>query len=276
MRLLVSVLIGLGVCVLVAAIALRFFHSRGVAKIEEAYAAARIESAGGRFDVASLEALPPPARRWLAFAIADGTPLAGSVELEFTGRLRLSPDTPWEEARSSHVVAADRYVWRSAIDSNEIELDANELYAGGRGEIRLWMHGFLPSGGDGQDLDRSLRGRLVLDRIFLPTSLLPGPNVRWEPIDDARATAAVEIDGESIRLEVTVADDGALVAAKVRRWSHRTSDGVHAEVPYGVTVLSHREVDGRRLPAAARFAWWHGTDREEPFFEPILESATFR
>lgn len=276
MRIILLLVIGVGIAVLAAAVTLKVMHGRDIELVAARFEAVLRHGDDARFDPESVAHLPPPARRWLEFALGDADRLPASVELAFGGRMRLSPDTPWVECKSTQALTRDSYVWRISVDTADVALEGAELYAEGAGEIRFWMSGFIPSSQDDPDLTRSLRGRLAFDRIFLPSTLLPGDDVEWEPVDDRRAVAVVRIDGGEERVQVTVADDGTLEHVTLRRWGHRTEDGVFTDIPFGATILAHESHAGLRIPSRLRIAWWHDTERQEPFLEPELENATFR
>ncbi|MFG0320355.1 MAG: DUF6544 family protein [Planctomycetota bacterium JB042] len=273
MRIALYLLIGLGVAVLAAALTLQSMHGRDVEHVDRRFEEVLRPGDGARFDPTALEGLPAPARRWLEATLSGAGPLPASVELTFSGRMRLSPDQPWVECRTRHALARDRFVWRVSVETDEIELEGAELYADGAGEIRYWLRRFLPTKRHDADITRSLRGRLALDRVFLPSSLLPADDVAWEPIDDRRAVAVLTLDGAEERVELTVAPDGTLEHVAIRRWGHRTDDDVFTDIPFGAEILEHRTVDGIRIPSKLRVSWWDRTEREEEFFEPVLERA---
>lgn len=129
----------------------------------------------------------------------------------------------------------------------------------------------------GPDVTRSARHRLAIESVWLPSSLLPAENVRWEAIDDVRALVVVTIDGEPIPLTLTVDDAGRLPEVTMLRHG---DVGVPAwqPVPYGVSVEAEASFGGYTVPTQVRGGWWHGSERYTPSDASVfrVRAARFR
>ena len=129
---------------------------------------------------------------------------------------------------------------------------------------------------DGADLSRSARGRLAIEAIMNPASLLPQRGVVWEAIDEESVRATLPIDGESFTLTLTVKPDGRLHSVVMERWGNLTEDGHYAHIPFGVEVLEERTFGGYTIPVRVHVGWWYGTDHYFDFFHSMIQRAEFR
>jgi hypothetical protein len=143
-------------------------------------------------------------------------------------------------------------------------------YAAGRGAVNVWALGILPvARARGLDVDRSARGRLAIEAIWLPSALLPGRGVAWEGISNDRARVTLTIDGEEIPLTLTVGEAGGLREVTmlrhgdvgVERWQ---------PIPYGVEVEEEATFGGYTIPTRLWGGWWYGTERYDPAGASIL------
>lgn len=277
MRLFLWILIALGVAVLVAAISLKVYHrshARELDALERELTAAA--TADGAFSDAELEAVPEPARRWLAHAIAVGTPLRTAATLDLEGRMKLAPNDAWSPVQARHVITAARgYVWRATIEAEAASLDGAERWQDGVGEIRFWVRGFVPSHQSGEELDRGLADRLALDTVFTPAALLPRFGAIYETVDAGHVRVTREVGGAPRTIELEIADDGELLSARTKRYGTRTDDRRPAAIPFGFDVGEEKSFGGYTIPAHVRYAWWFGTDRAEPFLECKVVDASY-
>jgi hypothetical protein len=128
----------------------------------------------------------------------------------------------------------------------------------------------------GPDVSRSARGRLAIESIWSPASLLPQRGVTWRDIDEWTVQAVLTIDGDVIPLTLTIGASGNLQVVKIDRWGNLTPDGQYAAVPFGADVFDERTFGGYTVPSYLGVNWWHETDREFPFFTARVTAATFR
>lgn len=248
-------------------------------------AVARLVAALGRetgayaepFDPALVDGLPAPARRYLLHAIRPGTPLSQVVRLAMVGEIRPGPRLPWIPFRARQVLAPSvGFAWEATAGRGLIRFAGADTYIHGRGRtvFRLWDLIPLVRAG-GPDVSRAARGRLAIESIWQPASLLPQRGVHWAAVDDQTARATVTIDREAIPLTVTVAPDGRLRSVHMDRWGHLTSDGRYAPIPFGADAVEEAAVGGYTVPSRLRVRWWYGTSQAFEFFRARLSRATY-
>ncbi|MCA9876579.1 MAG: hypothetical protein KC442_02315, partial [Thermomicrobiales bacterium] len=141
-----------------------------------------------RFDRSLVAGLPDPARRYFEFAIAPGTPLLTVAELTMKGLFslgdRAAPRYQAMEARQI-LAAPSGFVWQMRTRSG-LPISGSDAASW----TRFRILGLIPVARRGGDADhaRSAFGRGVAEAVFwTPASVLPGPGVRWEAVDNATA-----------------------------------------------------------------------------------------
>ena len=213
--------------------------------------------------------LPEPALRYLTHSIAPGAPLVDFVEFEMEGRIRLKPDGSWWDFNGSTTLHAScGFIWRAAVKNPPIR--GFDRYAEGCGDVNWKLAGWIPLvHADGPDVTRSAAGRYAGERIFLPSALLPERGVEWSAKGPNEAEAAMAIDGEPIRLSLTLAADGALKRVDFDRWS----DGARRR--FTVFVDEETRFGGYAVPSRFRAIWRAGEPEERFFFEARVVSARY-
>ncbi|MDR0342486.1 MAG: hypothetical protein LBI49_05100, partial [Nocardiopsaceae bacterium] len=146
-----------------------------------------------RFEPGALAGeLPPAAVSYFSFSIQPGTPLAGTAEIVFAGRVRLKPGTGWLPFQATETIHAGRS-FRVTARARRGPLTAvvADSYRAGQARSQVRAFGVIPVRvRRGADLARSARGRLVAESVWLPPAFLPGHRVRWSggSRDTARLT----------------------------------------------------------------------------------------
>lgn len=234
---------------------------------------ARAGPAGPPFSLDLVAGLPEPARRFFAFAIEPGTPLATVVELEMRGEMGLgTKDEPrYQPMQATQVLAPPHgLVWRLRT----------QLFRGSDGAgpatswTRFWLGGLVPVvRAAGPDHHRSAFGRVIAEGAFwVPASLLPGEHVRWEPVDENRARAIVSYGDFVQDVELTVRPDGQPERVVIQRWSNANPEQQYREQPFGGELGDFRQVGGYRLPFRVEGGNLIGTPDYFPFFKADIEA----
>jgi len=231
--------------------------------------------AGEPFDPSSVDAIPEPARRFLLRAIAPGTRLATSVELGMSGQIWLDPEGDPLGLTAEQILAPPRgFIWRAAAGRGVLRISGFDRYARGAGEMRWTLWGIVPvMRVRGDDVTRSAAGRLAMESVLLPSSLVPGTGVRWEEVDDSSAAFHVAVDGEEVRTILEVDADGRPVRVSAMRWSDAAGPGYDRFV---VEMSGEMEAGGYRIPVNLDAGWRLGDPDEFRFFRATLERAAFR
>jgi hypothetical protein len=229
------------------------------------------------FDPAMVAQLPEPARRFLTWAIAPGTPLPGSVELDMHGEIRLAPDGELMAMTARQILAPPvGFIWRARVDRGLVRIRGYDRYVDGQGEMRWRLYGLVPVvRATGEDVTRSAAGRLAMEAVLQPAALLPGRGARWEPVNENAARFTLTVNDETVTTLLVVDPEGRPVRASAMRWRPESPDGP-AYVRFDVEMSGEARVGGITLPRRLRAGWRLGEADEFRFFQATLDQATFR
>lgn len=221
--------------------------------------------------------LPEPARRYFAFAIAEGTPLYTVGQIDMTGQLSLgSKDAPnYMKMSATQVLAApEGFVWKMAGGAGLMQMSGSDT---GRW-TRFWMAGLAPVARFGGDNDhkRSAFGRYASEAAFwTPAAILPGPQVTWEAVDANTARYTMTTDAITQSVDLTVDADGQPVAVVFPRWSNANPQGIYRLQPFGGVLSDFRDVQGFRVPFHVEAGNLFGTEAYFPFFIANVSAVQF-
>lgn len=228
------------------------------------------------FTAAAVAHLPEPVRRWLLHAIADGTPLSRSVQVEMHGEIRIGRWAPFTAVQRSSV--GDGFVWAATARPLGLPVVGFDRWTRGTGAMRWRLLGALPLvSAEGQDVTRSAAGRHAGELLVaLPTAAL-SPEVTWRPLDGDRAVADVRVGSGTHEVTVTVGPDGALTELVLQRWGP-VGHGSFGAQPFGAVFDGELTHGGLTIPRRVTAGWHYGTDRwaEGQFIRWTVDRAVHR
>jgi hypothetical protein len=237
----------------------------------------QVESTNQVFSLDMVAGLPEPAQRYLLHAIQPGTPLASWVQLKMNGMLRSGPDAPWTPMKAKEILSVPTgFVWKATVARRWKRVRGADYYAQGAARVRFWLWNIIPVVRmEGADTARSALGRLAIEAVWLPSSLLPQAGAKWAEVDEHSARVSLQIGGETTLLTLFVAPDGKLRRAAVSRWSQATEDGEPTYIPFSAEIQEERSFEGYTIPSRVATGWWVQTDRYFEFFRSNVDQAEF-
>lgn len=252
-------------------------------KADEAYirVAATPSPSPVRFDPAHVERLPEIARRYFRRAIAPGTALHTSVQLEMTGRFLLGDKEDLQSYRMAArqvLRAPDQFVWLPKLRSGPISIVGSDALVAGEAWTRFWRMGLVPVAQErcSPDLVRSARFRAAIESsLWVPASLLPDSGVKWEQVGADEAQVTFERIDPAIVLRMTLDEEGAVKEVVGQRWSNANPDKVFRLQPFGGTILAVATFDGFTIPTGVAVGNHFGTDDYLAFFQARITGAVY-
>lgn len=264
---------------LVAAIAALFIlKTLDDRHVDQTWQSLEATGSGEVFTAAMVDALPEPARRYFLHAIRPGTPLAASAHLKMSGAIKPNSNSDWADLTATQVLTPGQgFVWKASAQSGPVSMGVVDQLANNSGRMRIALFGLVPVVNEGSaDISKSALGRLAIESIWLPSSLLPQNGVTWETVDDRHARATLTVSGEEMTLTLTVDADGRLMEVTTRRYGNQADDGSFQYIPYGAASADERTFGGYTIPTSLRIGWWYGTDRYEESIRLNVEQVEYK
>ncbi len=243
--------------------------------LDEIWADLELEGDGRVFTSELVEGLPEPARRFFAWSIAPGTPLARSVSLGMEGEIFLAPDRDPLPIQADQILAPPHgFIWRAQAGDGFMRINGFDRYAAGEGEMRWKLWGLIPvMRSTGEDVTRSAAGRLAMEAVLLPSALLTQEGVEWEDAGEDRARFIIRVGQETVEATLEVDPEGRPVRVSAQRWSEEAGPGYDE---FAVEMTGSFTSGGYTIPSAIEAGWRLGSDDEFRFFRAALDRAEFR
>lgn len=273
----VKILLIVLLLILLGLVAARLYRAAREKRVERVWQSLAIRPTVELFTPAMVADLPEPARRYLLHAIQPGTPLASSAQLTMRGEFRTKPGALWMPMAAEQLLVPSRgFVWKARMGSGLAWIEGADHYADGRGMMNFRLWGLLPiARAQGPDIDKSARGRLAIETVWVPSCLLPQRGARWEAVDDQSAKVIRVINGEEFQLTLSFDAEGRLLHAVIPRWGDVREKGRFEFIPFGSQSHQERTFAGYTIPSNLGAGWWFGEDHYFEFFRATIESAQF-
>lgn len=213
------------------------------------------------FDPDAVDVLPEPIRRWLVRAVPRGTLLHTGAQLGMRGQIRLGAWRPFTAVQ--RITPAGGFIWAATARLLGLPVTGFDRYTRGSGQMRWRLLNAIPvMTADGTDVTRSAAGRHAAELLsYSPTAALT-EGVSWQPVDDDRATARLQIGPVTAEVTVVISPDGMLTEMVLPRWGNPDGTGF-ADYTFGASFHAHRVFSGITLPSEITAGWYYGTDRWE-------------
>lgn len=239
--------------------------------------AARIDTCDFKtYGGVDLATLPPPARRYFKYAIAPFQPAIRRARLSWAGTFQARPNGGWLpfSAEQTYSTAPRGFVWTARIGRIPgLRFRVRDAYADGAGSISAHWAGIpLMRRRGSPELASASLLRFLTEAVWLPTALLPGPDCRWDPVDDNRARVTLTDRGLSVAMTVEVDSPGRIVSVRAERF--RDTKAGPVLTPWVGRFGEYKSVAGMMVPAHAEVEW-ELPDGPAPYWRGALVAAEY-
>jgi hypothetical protein len=213
----------------------------------------------GTFTRDQFAGMPAPVVRYFEFALTPGQPLIRTARIEHEGEFRGSLDAPWSPFKSVQHFSVDPpgFVWDAAIRMGPLmTVRVRDSYLEGNGSMRASVAGLIPvvNAWGRTDLASGALHRYLAESVWLPTALLPGAGVTWEPIDDNAARATLTDSGVSVSLDFCFNEQGEIVSVYTPA-RYRDVNGKGVPTPWEGHFRGYERMNGMMVPREGDVAW---------------------
>ncbi|MGM0612605.1 MAG: DUF6544 family protein [Bacteroidota bacterium] len=133
-----------------------------------------------------LTELPKIVQRYFQFTLQEGQPLISSLDLEHEGFFRTSLDKPFEKIKGKQYFTCNKpgFVWIGKTK----KFTAVDSFVNASGELKIYLFSIIPIiRFKGDKINHAELLRWLGESFWMPTNLLPGKYISWQPIDEYTA-----------------------------------------------------------------------------------------
>ncbi len=220
------------------------------------------------YDPAQLTGLPTPVQRYFRHVLKPGQPYVRVARLRHDGQFKTDLKKDWIAISGEEYFLTDApgYIWIGTTTW----FSACDQYVAGRGSLTVRLLGVLPIvRGHGPSYDQGELLRWVAEAVWFPTSLLPGGQAVWSPVDDNSATLTLTDQGQTVTCLMTFNEQGEMVRYQAQRYIDETN--IQTWTGY---LSDYRQMHGLRVPTRAS-ATWVVDGEEKPYARFILRDIDY-
>jgi hypothetical protein len=235
----------------------------------------------GRYEPMLVADLPEIAQRYFRHAIAPETPLYTGAELEMEGTFLLgNKDSFRRFAMSARQVLRplNQFIWMPELRAGALTVTGSDALVAGEGWTRFWLLGLVPVAHvrSSRDLVRSAQFRAAVEgALWLPPTLLPQNNVRWEQTSPDEARVTLNFFNPAVVFHLRLAESGALREVVGQRWSNANPEQCFRLQPFGGTISDETSFQGFTISTDVAVGNHFGTADYLPFFQARITRARY-
>jgi hypothetical protein len=211
-------------------------------------------------EVTEFDALPLPVSRYLRWCMDDWRPLR-LLRIRQRGTLRTDVHSErWMPFTAEQLIApaASAFLWDAHVKMGPLlHVRVRDAFIEGRGSGHASLLSAFPmsSAAGTPEMNAGALHRFLAEAVWYPTALLPGPDLRWRPVDDHRAVAEITVRDVTVSLEFRFADSGEVTGIYTpARWGS-FSEGF-AQRGWEGHFREYRTLAGVRVPTEADVGWY--------------------
>lgn len=224
--------------------------------------------------------LPEIAQRYFNHAIAVGTPLATTVELQMVGEFRLGEKDNYKrfDMQARQILSPPTsFVWLADMKAGPVRVNGSDGFYQGHGWVRFWMFRAMPlvQAFDNADLDQAGTARPLVEAVWAPASLLPENGAQWLAIDDTHAKVVFGEGDAQLEMVLEIDNSGKLLAVSTQRWSDVNDEKTYQYHAFGGTMAAEATFGGFTIPSDVQVGYHFGSKAYFPFFIGHITNAVF-
>ncbi len=169
------------------------------------------------FSYSRLKDLPQPVRNYFRNVLKDRRPYISCMRLKHDGRFKTGIDRDWADIEGEEYFTAANpgFIWRGRIGI----VSARDMYLNARGRLVVSLFSSIPIiDKTGENFNQGELLRWLTESVMMPTALLPGENLRWDPIDDRSSLLTFSSGGIKLTCTVTFNERNEITSFSSKRY----------------------------------------------------------
>lgn len=193
--------------------------------------------------------LPIPVQRYFNYALSDGQRYVSDLRVKQTGGFKTKLENDFVPITAEQYFTARNpgFVWVGKTKT----FKARDSYINGVGNLSVYLFGILRiMKYSGHSANQAELLRCLGECVWMPTSLLPDENKRWEAIDKNHAKLIMNYQGLEVYYEIEFNDKGQIVSMLTERYT----DDENKSLWLG-KVSDYEQEHGMMVPKAIEASW---------------------
>lgn len=236
----------------------------------------RAAPAQGTVPATILDGLPEPVVRYFRRTLPAGQRVIRTTRLLQQGEFFMNGS--WRPLRASQQFSSTppAFIWDARISMAPfLPVYVRDAYGDAGASMRAEVLALYPvvAQAGSRELAEGALMRYLGEAAWFPTRLLPGHDLRWEPVDADRARATLVDGPTSVSLLFRFNDDGDIdeIFSPDR---FREVNGAYVPTPWRVRALGHEVHNGIRLMSPA-VAEWMLPEGPAPYWRGRVEAVHY-
>jgi hypothetical protein len=193
--------------------------------------------------------LPAPVQRYFRHVLPADQPHPRSLRLRHTGQFKTDLDKDWLAIKGEQYISAEPpgFIWQGTTRW----FTACDEYGAGHGRLTVRLLGAVPVvRGHGPHYDKGELLRWLAECAWLPTRLLPGPDIAWTAVNDRTAHLTCTHAGQAVTLLVRFNERHELAECEALRYFGDTM-----QLPWVGRFAQYQRRYGMLVPLVAEASW---------------------
>jgi len=225
----------------------------------------------------SITDLPPVVQKYFNHVLIPGTFKASGVEVEMKGEIKLSPSSDWIPFEAQQIIRGrEGFVWKAQAEVNPfIKLSGADYYYQDNARLYFSLFKLIPVVNvSSEAVAKSAQGRLLIESLWVPSALLPGPEISWNALDSTNIEVKITLEGDISTLTFLLGKSGNLQEISMMRYQTVGKDSL-ALLSFGAYIDEEKKFENYTIPNKIRVGWNFGTPRYDEFFRAEVLKARF-
>jgi hypothetical protein len=201
------------------------------------------------FTYQQLANVPEPVKRYFKHVLNDGQPYVSYLRLTHDGKFKSDLKKDWTAITGEEyfTVGQPGFIWKGKTNL----FTALDMYVAKKGRLVVFLFSlFKIADSQGDKFNQGEMLRWLGENVWFPTNLLPGENLKWQPINNTSAKLIYKYNNLSLFYTVMFNDKNEIEQMETERYMEE--GGLQKWV---VKCGNYQKRNGILVPITAEVLW---------------------